>query len=118
MNRLDFFSFLMPKRPSRHAAGQADAKHTDAKQRRAAQTLAQAAKDQRNEQDSQDETAVALLNGTVLRAFSGLYEVDVRAPLDASTAVTSPESATAEFAAAKAATAEAAAFAASEAMPL
>lgn len=84
----------MPKRPLRHAAGQADAKHTDAKQRRAAQTLAQAAKDQRNEQDSQDsqdESAVALLNGTVLRAFSGLYEVDVRAPLDASTAVARPE---------------------------
>lgn len=81
----------MPKRPLRHAAGQAGAKHTDAKQRRAAQTLAQAAKDQRNEQATNDETAVALLNGTVLRAFSGLYEVDVRAPLDASTAIALPE---------------------------
>ena len=91
MNRLNFLSFLMPKRPLRHAVGQAGAKHTDAKQRRAAQTLAQAAKDQRNEQDANDETAVALLNGTVLRAFSGLYEVDVRAPLDASTAVARPE---------------------------
>lgn len=91
MNRLNFLSFLMPKRPSRHATGQAGAKHTDAKQHRAAQTLAQAAKDQRNEQDTNDETAVALLNGTVLRAFSGLYEVDVRAPLDASTAVALPK---------------------------
>ncbi|HVF84351.1 MAG TPA: GTPase RsgA, partial [Abditibacteriaceae bacterium] len=81
----------MPKRPTRRAAGQTAAKHTDAKQLRAAQTLARAARDQRNEQASTDETLVALLDGTVLRAFSGLYEVDVRAPLDASVAVAPPE---------------------------